>query len=87
MGEYWGDGETCEVCEKEDAIAAEQSGKETEQSVKTSSTAEESVEELGSKPRKRWELRLLDAMMWFAGAVKAKKSVEATICLQLAVRK
>ena len=45
MGEYWGDGETYEACEEEDAITAEQSGQETEQTVKTSSTTKESVEE------------------------------------------
>ncbi len=45
-----------------------------------------SIKNKGSKPRQGWELRLLDAVMWFAGAVKVKTSVEVTVCLQLAVK-
>ena len=59
------------------------------QTVKTSSTAKDSVKESTGANRDKdgscvcW----MQSMMWFAGVVKGKKSVEVTICLQLAVRK
>ena len=62
--------------------------KKMKQTVKTSSTAKDSVEKSTGANRDKngscvcW----MQSMMWFAGAVKGKKNVEVTICLQLAER-